>query len=96
MKELKEGTVDEVIHILIRALLNLEADLKKILADKIANEQRIKYLKLVKMVFYLTIEFTNHMEKKHQSNKDNDLFAGANKVCQLYFAFSRSKPSPYG
>ena len=39
---------------------------------------RTKYLNVLKIFIYLTVEFTNHLEKKQQSSKDNDILNSSN------------------
>ena len=80
VKALKQETLDEILHLLIKGMTMLEADLKKILNDKLASDLRIKYLNTLKMFMYLTVEFTNFVEKQQTSSKDGDLLAGSTKV----------------
>lgn len=78
-KALKQETIDEILHLLIKGMTLLEADLKKILGEKLATDLRIKYLNSLKMFMYLTVEFTNFVEKQQTSSKDGDLLAGSTK-----------------
>ncbi len=64
----------------MKALVLLETDLKRILNDKLTAEVRVNYLNTLKILTYLVVEFTNHMEKKQQSSKENDFLPAGSKV----------------
>ena len=71
---MKTESIDDILAMLIKGLVILENDLKrKILCEKVSNDMRTKYLNTLKIFTYLTVEFTNHLEKKQQSSKDNDI-----------------------
>lgn len=71
---MKPESIDDILTMLLRGLVFLENDLKKkILVEKVSNDLRVKYLNTLKMYIYLTIEFSNYMEKRQQTSKDNDL-----------------------
>lgn len=80
MTQLKTETLDEIMNILIRGLQLLESDLKKLLTDKISTDTRISYLNTLKILIYLTVEFSNFLEKKFLSSKENELLTQTNKV----------------
>ncbi|RNA14671.1 condensin complex subunit 1, partial [Brachionus plicatilis] len=71
--QLKTEILDEIMNILIRGLQLLESDMKKILAEKISSDTRISYLNSLKILIYLTVEFSNHLEKKFLSSKENEI-----------------------
>lgn len=73
MTQLKTEILDEIMNILIRGLQLLESDMKKILAEKISSDTRISYLNSLKILIYLTVEFSNHLEKKFLSSKENEI-----------------------
>jgi len=76
---MKTESIDDILVMLIRGLVILENDLgRKILCEKISNDMRTKYLNVLKIFIYLTVEFTNHLEKKQQSSKDNDILNSSN------------------
>ena len=77
VKDLKPETIDEILNTLIKGLVMLENDLKKVLNDKLTNEVRVKHLNTLKMFTYLTIEFTNCLEKKQANAKDGDFLASS-------------------
>ncbi|CAF0903319.1 unnamed protein product [Brachionus calyciflorus] len=76
--DLKTETLDEIMKTLIKGLQLIESDLKKILSDKIPSETRIKYLNSLKILIYLTVEFSNFFEKKFLTSKENDLLTQTN------------------
>ena len=66
-----------------KGLNMLELELKKILADKLVDDKRLEYLNTLKICTYLTVEFSNFMEKKTSKEAQNiDLLSSAvaNKV----------------
>ncbi len=76
---MKTESIDDILVMLIKGLVILENDLgRKILCEKISNDMRTKYLNVLKIFIYLTVEFTNHLEKKQQSSKDNDILNSSN------------------
>ena len=79
IKSLKQETIDEIVGMLIKGLNLLEIDLKKALTEKLSNDVRVKYLNSLKMLMYLTIEFTNYVEKHQQTAKDGDFMAASKK-----------------
>jgi hypothetical protein len=82
-KDLKPETLDEIINTLVKGLDILENELKKVLSDKLTNEIRIKYLNTLKMITFLIIEFTTHVEKIQMGSKENELMPMTNKVCAV-------------
>jgi hypothetical protein len=66
----------------MKALVLLEIDLKRVLNEKLTSEVRVSYLNTLKILTYLVVEFTNHMEKKQQSSKENDFLSAGSKVVQ--------------
>ena len=73
VKELKPETLDEILNTLIKGLIILEGDLKKVLTEKQTTEIRVRYLNTVKIFIYLIVEFSNFMENKQVKEKDSDL-----------------------
>ncbi len=67
---------------LMKALVLFEIDLKRVLNEKLTSEVRVSYLNTLKILTYLVVEFTNHMEKKQQSSKENDFLSTGSKVVQ--------------
>ena len=76
---MKQESIDEIVGMIIKGLDLLENDLRRLLNDKMASDTRVKYLNTLKILTYLMVEFTNHMEKKQQSTNGNDHFS-TNKV----------------
>ena len=58
---------------LIKGIQMLEGELKRALADKLSNEDRVNYLKTLKILTFLIVEFSNFLEKKFISGKENEL-----------------------
>jgi hypothetical protein len=81
---LKPETLDEILNTLIKGLIILENELKKVLSEKLTNDVRVKYLNTLKMITFLIIEFTTHVEKIHMGSKENELMPMTNKVL-LFF-----------
>ncbi len=77
---MKDETLNELLNILLKGLQILESEIKKILHDRLTNDERVKYLNTLKIFIFLTIEFTNFMEKKYLKAKDNDLLPIAGRV----------------
>lgn len=70
---MKIETIDEIVGMLIKGIQLLEADLHKALVDKMPNELRVKYLNTLKIFTFLIVEFSNFLEKKFISSKENEL-----------------------
>ncbi len=64
------------MQILIKGINLLEIEFRKLFAEKLNQETRVKYLNALKIYIYLIVEFTNHIEKKvSKEAQDNDLLS---------------------
>lgn len=73
---MKPEQIDELMSILVKGLSLLEHEFRKLFADKLNSETRIKFLNTLKIFTYLIVEFTNFIEKKASKEaQDNDLLS---------------------
>lgn len=82
---MKMESIDDILTMLLRGMIMLETDLKKkILVEKVSNDVRVKYLHTLKIFIYLLVEISNHLEKKQQISKDNDILNSSTAKVNLF------------
>jgi condensin complex subunit 1 len=80
MKSLKAETIDEILQMLVKSLQLFESEVKKVINDKISQDNRVTLLTTLKMLTFLTVEFITFVEKLQMSSNDaNNVFTAGQK-----------------
>ncbi len=68
-------TIDEIFNCLIKGMGMLEVELKKNLTDKLTDESRLTYMKTMKILVFLIVEFANFNERKMVKASQDDFLS---------------------